>query len=144
MPVLNSTQRDLLEKAVIKARRLSVRGAYNTLKAFAVDNKEPYAHMSAEERELRNHLRSKARLLGDSTIADGGHTIEKLAYELAYEYWHQMLFAKFLEANGLLVHPEHEIAVSMEECEELGQEEGFEDKWQAAASYASKMLTGYF
>ena len=144
MPVLNSKQRSQLEKAVIKARRLSVRGAYNTLKAFAVDNNEPYAHMSADERALRNQLRSKARLLGDSTTAIGGHTIDKLAYELAYEYWHQMLFAKFLEANSLLMHPEHEIAVSMEECEELGQEEGFDDKWQAAASYASKMLPAIF
>jgi hypothetical protein len=144
MSVLNSTQRGYLEKAVIKARRLSVRGAYNTLKAFAVDNSEPYSHMSADDRELRNHLRSKARLLGDSTISDGSHTIDKLAYELAYEYWHQMLFAKFLEANELLWHPEHEIAVSLEECEELGQEEGFDDKWQAAASYASKMLPAIF
>lgn len=144
MPVLNSTQRSLLEKAVIKARRLSVRGAFNSLKAFAVDHKEPYSHMSAEERELRNKLRSKARLLGDNTTVDGGHTIDKLAYELAYEFWHQMLFAKFLEANGLLIHPEHEIAVSLEECEELGPEEGFEDKWEAAASYASKMLPAIF
>ena len=72
MPVLNSSQRSQLEKAVIKARRLSVRGAYNTLKAFAVDNNEPYAHMSADERALRNQLRSKARLLGDSTTAIGG------------------------------------------------------------------------
>ena len=144
MSVLNSTQRSQLEKAVIKARKLSVRGAYNTLKAFAVNNYEPYAHMSAEDRELRNKLRSKARLLGDTTTVDGGHTIDKLAYELAYEYWHQMLFAKFLEANSLLMHPEHEIAVSMEECEELGQEEGFENKWQAAANYASKMLPAIF
>ena len=42
------------------------------------------------------------------------------------------------------MHPEHEIAVSMEECEELGQEEGFDDKWQTAASYASKMLPAIF
>jgi hypothetical protein len=144
MPVLDSSQRSQLEKAVIKARKLSVRGAYNTLKAFAVDNNEPYAHMSADERALRNQLRSKARLLGDKTISDGTHSIDKLAYELAYEYWHQMLFAKFLEANSLLMHPEHEIAVSMEECEELGQEEGFDDKWQAAANYASKMLPAIF
>src|SRR5690606_20518259 len=144
MSVLNSTQRSSLEKAVIKARRLSVRGAYNALKAFAVDHKEPYAHMNAEERELRNQLRSKARLMGDHTTAEGGHTIEKLAYELAYEYWHQMLFAKFLEANGLLMHPGHGISVSLEECEELAPEEGFDNKWQAAANYASKMLPAIF
>lgn len=144
MPVLNSSQRNQLEKAVIKARTLSLRGAYNSLKAFAVDHKEPYSHMSAEERKLRNQLRSKARLLGDQTTADGGHTIDKLAYELAYEYWHQMLFAKFLEANGLLMHPEHGISISLEECEELGHEEGFENKWQTAANYASKMLPAIF
>ena len=144
MSVLDSTQRSHLEKAVIKARRLSVRGAYNSLKAFAVDHKEPYSHMNAEERELRIQLRSKARLMGDNTTADGGHTIEKLAYELAYEYWHQMLFAKFLEANGLLVHPGHCISVSLEECEELAPEEGFDNKWQAAANYASKMLPAIF
>src|SRR5690606_20563978 len=73
-----------------------------------------------------------------------GHTIGKLAYELAYEYWHQMLFAKFLEANGLLMHPEHGISVSLEEWEELAQEEGFDNKWQAAAHYASKMLPAIF
>jgi hypothetical protein len=144
MSVLNSTQRGKLEKAVIKARRLSVIGAYNTLKAFAVDKNEPYAHITPEERALRNQLRNKARLLGDHTTIDGGHTIDKLAYELAYEYWHQMLFAQFLEANALLIHPDHEIAVSMEECEELGQEEGFENKWQASANYASKMLPAIF
>lgn len=144
MAVLNSKQRDKLEKAVIKARRLSVNGAYNALKAFAVDHSEPYAHMSPTERQLRNELRSKARLLGDTTTRDGGHTIDKIAYELAYEYWHQMLFAKFLEANGLLMHPEHDIAVSMQECEELCSEEGFYNKWQAAASYASKMLPAIF
>jgi hypothetical protein len=144
MAVLNSTQRNSLEKAVIKARKLSVLGAYNALKAFAVDHKEPYAHMSAEERELRNQLRSKARLMGDHTTSDGGHTIDKLAYELAYESWHQMLFAKFLEANSLLMHPDHGISVSLEECEELAQEEGFDNKWQAAAHYASKMLPAIF
>ena len=144
MAVLNTKERSQLEKAVIKARRLSVKGAYNTLQAFAVNHNEPFAHMSAEERALRNQLRSKARLLGDTTTKDSGHKIEKLAYELAYEYWHQMLFAKFLEANGLLMHPEHQIAVSMQECEELSSEEGFDNKWQAAANYASKMLPAIF
>lgn len=144
MAVLNSSQRNTLEKAVLAARRASEQGAVNALKAFAVHHHEPYAHMSGEERALRNHLRSKARLLGDHTTKDGGHTIHKLAYELAYEYWHRMLFARFLEANDLLIHPEYEMAVSLEECEELGAEEGHEDKWVAAAYYASKMLPAIF
>lgn len=144
MAVLNSSQRNTLEKAVLAARRASEQGAINALKAFAVHHHEPYAHMSGEDRALRNHLRSKARLLGDHTTKDGGHTINKLAYELAYEYWHRMLFARFLEANDLLIHPEHEMAVSLEECEELSTEEGHENKWIAAAYYASKMLPAIF
>ncbi len=144
MAVLDSSQRNKLEKAVIKARRFSLQGATNALKAFAVHHKEPYAHMSAEERALRNQLRAKARLLGDTTRPDGGHTIGKIAYELAYEYWHRMLFARFLEANELLIHPVHNIAVTLEECEELGKEEGHDDKWQTAAYYASKMLPNIF
>lgn len=144
MAVLNSSQRNTLEKAVLAARRASEQGAVNALKAFAVHHHEPYAHMSGEERALRNHLRSKARLLGDHTTHDGGHTINKLAYELAYEYWHRMLFARFLEANDLLIHPEHQMAVSLEECEELADEEGHDDKWVAAAYYASKMLPAIF
>jgi hypothetical protein len=144
MAVLNSTQRNTLEKAVLVARRAAEQGATNALQAFAVHHHEPYGHMTMEDRALRNHLRSKARLLGDKTTSDGGHTIAKLAYELAYEYWHRMLFAKFLEANDLLIHPVHEMAISLEECEELGKEEGYEDKWVAAAYYASKMLPAIF
>ncbi len=71
MAVLDSTQRGNLEKAVIKARALSLQGAVNTLRAFAVHHHEPYSHMDADERALRNQLRSKARLLGDTTKANG-------------------------------------------------------------------------
>ena len=144
MTLLDSTQRGKLEKAVIKARELSLQGAVNALRAFAVHHHEPYSHMDIDERVLRNELREKARLLGDNTTPNKGHTIAKLAYELAYEYWHRMLFARFLEANNLLIHPEHNIAVTLEECDELGKEEGHDDKWQAAAHYASKMLPNIF
>jgi len=144
MAVLNASQRGKLERAVIKARESSYKGAISALESFAVHNKEPFKHMSANERLLRNQLRQKGRLLGDKTKPDGGHTIDKLAYELAYEYWHRMLFARFLEANNLLIHPVHKISVSLEECEELGTEEGFNDKWQAAAYYASKMFPSIF
>ncbi len=99
--------------------------------------------MDAEQRSLRNRLRHKARLLGDAVLDKGEHQIDHLAYELAYEYWHQMLFAKFLEANGLLMHTSG-VAVSMEDCEELAREEAYADKWAAAADYASRMLPAIF
>lgn len=143
MAVLTTQQRNKLESAVKQARKLAETGARNALHSLAVDHTEPFAHMSADQRALRNRLRNKARLLGDELSASGGQGIDHLAYELAYEYWHKMLFAKFLEANGLLIHSDG-VAVTMEECEELAREEGFADKWDAAASYASKMLPAIF
>ena len=143
MAVLTTQQRNILENTVIKARKLAESGARNALQSLAVDHSEPFAHMSTEQRTLRNRLRNKARLLGDELSTSGRQGIDHVAYELAYEYWHKMLFAKFLEANGLLIHSDG-VAVTMEECEELAREEGFADKWDAAASYASKMLPAIF
>ncbi|MFM1755920.1 MAG: hypothetical protein RL621_844, partial [Bacteroidota bacterium] len=144
MAVLTSQQRNVLEAAVKQARKVAEIGAFNALKAMAVNNAEPFSHMSAEQRTLRNSLRSKARLLGDELPASGAQRIDNLSYELAYETWHKMLFAKFLEANDLLIHTASSVAVSMEDCEELAQDEGFLDKWDAAANYASKMLPAIF
>ncbi len=143
MTVLTQQQRNTLESAVKQARRVSEAGAWNALRAFAVDNPEPFPHMNPEQRGLRNRLRSKARLLGDELPSSGHQQIDQLSYELAYEYWHKMLFAKFLEANGLLMHPDG-VSVTMEECEELAKEGGYSDKWDIAASFASKMLPAIF
>ncbi len=142
MAVLTSVQRNILEKAVIQARRLAQTGADNALRALAVNEAEPFSHQSSNHRELRNRLRSKARLLGDE-LSNRIQSIDHLAYELAYEYWHKMLFARFLEANSLLIHPQG-VVVTMEECEELAKAEGHSDKWSAAASYASRMLPAIF
>ncbi|MFN8320102.1 MAG: Eco57I restriction-modification methylase domain-containing protein, partial [Saprospiraceae bacterium] len=143
MAALTPQQRNTLESAVKQARKVAEQGAFNALHAMAVNHPEPYAHMDATDRSLRNSLRSKARLLGDALQANGAHEINHLSYELAYETWHKMLFAKFLEANQLLMHPDG-VAVTMEDCEELGKEEGYADKWDAAANYASRMLPAIF
>jgi hypothetical protein len=143
MAVLSTQQRNTLESAVKQARKVAEQGAYNALHAMAVDHPEPFAHMDTNERSLRNSLRSKARLLGDELKANSEQAIYHLSYELAYETWHKMLFAKFLEANHLLMHPDG-VAVTMEDCEELGKEEGYADKWDAAANYASRMLPAIF
>jgi len=143
MPVLTSQQRSKLEAAVKSARKISETGASDALHTLAVDHHEPFAHMDSNQRALRNILRSKARLLGDELLATGVQKVDHLAYELAYETWHKMLFAKFLEANGLLMHPDG-VAITLEDCEELSKEEHFADKWDAAAEYASKMLPAIF
>lgn len=143
MAVLSSAQRKALEKTVIQARSLAETGAVNALRALAVDHHEPFAHMDPKARELRNMLRAKARLLGDQRHETGRQEIQLLSYELAYEFWHKMLFARFLEANGLLMHPDG-VAVSLEDCEELAPAEGFADKWDIATAYASGMLPAIF
>lgn len=143
MPVLSPQQRTTLEKAVKEARKTSEIGAFNALQASAVNHAEPFAHMTPEQRTLRNALRSKARLLGDELEPNGIQQISNLAYELAYETWHKMLFATFLEANDLLMHHSG-IAVTFADCEELAKEENYTDKWDAAAAYASKMLPAIF
>ena len=144
MRVLTAQQRNILEKAVIRARNIAEEGATNGLKNLAVDQFEPFQHQTPEQRSLRNVLRAKARLLGDERLDNGAHEIQNLAYELAYEYWHKLLFARFLEANNLLIHPTMGVAVTLEELEELAPEEGYADKWDAAASYASHMLPAIF
>jgi hypothetical protein len=143
MAVLTSQQRSQLEKAVKDARKVAEEGAKNALRTLAVDHPEPFAHMTPEQRALRNNLRAKARLLGDELLENKIQNIGQLAYELAYETWHKMLFARFLDANNLLMHPEG-VAVTLQECEELAPDEGYADKWEAASGYASRMLPAIF
>ncbi len=143
MAVLTPQQRTTLESTVQLARKTAEQGAFNALHTMAVDHPEPFGHMDSKQRSLRNRLRSKARLLGDELQSNGIQGINNLSYELAYETWHKMLFAKFLEANNLLMHPDG-VAVTMQDCEELAIEEGCVDKWDAAANYASRMLPAIF
>ena len=107
------------------------------LHGLAVDSPEPFAHMSAAQRTLRNSLRSKARLLGDMLTANGTQKIDHLTYELAYETWHKMLFAKFLEANELAHAPGWSRCNDGEIAKSCAKKRAFVDKWDAAANYAS-------
>src|SRR5208337_5000223 len=80
---------------------------------------------------------------GDRRHADGRQEIDQLTQELAYEYWHRMLFARFLAENHLLMHPDG-VAVSLEECEELAASERASNGYVLAARYASRMLPQIF
>ena len=55
-----------------------------------------------------------------------------------------MLFARFLEASDLLMHPEHGVSVGMDDLAELAEEEGDAGAYAAAARYAAHMLPGIF
>jgi len=55
-----------------------------------------------------------------------------------------MLFARFLAENDLLVHPELDVAVTLEDCEALADEEDVRDGFELAAQFATGMLPQIF
>ncbi len=144
MQSLPTGLRQQLERAVIEARVVAETGAHAALEELAVHHHEPYGHMDTNQRTLRRRLRAHARLLGDRLETPrGGHTIEHLIQETAYEHWHGMLFARFLSENGLLIEPENNVAVTLDECDDLAREKG-SDKWVLASQYAHSMLPQVF
>ena len=144
MKTLDPNLRRQLERTVADAREVGEVGARVALEGLAVDHREPYPHMGADQRALRQRLRARGRQLGDSRDPRSrSQGIEHLVHECAYEHWHGMLFARFLAENHLLIEPEHGVPVTLEECEELGKEEGA-DKWTMAARFAHGMLPQVF
>ena len=143
MPTLASDLRNKLERVVIDARDAAEVGARAALEALAVHHHEPYPHMKPAQRELRNHLRARARQLGDRQDTSGRLAIDHLAGECGYEHWHRMLFARFLAENGLLIEPQENMAISLAEAEELAKEDGV-DVWVYASRCAQDMLPQIF
>lgn len=143
MSILPIELRCKLKKTIIEARDIAESGAKAALETLAVQHYEPYDHMTPDQRQLRNHLRARARQLGDKQEKSGKLEITHLVWECAYEHWHRMLFARFLADNDLLIEPEMGVAVSLEECEELATEDGT-DLWSLASSFAQQMLPKIF
>ena len=144
MNTLPPALRRSLERAAAGAREVAEQGARAALEALAVHEREPWAHMTADQRALRNRLRAHGRQLGDKRDAQSGaQGIERLVRECACEHWHGMLFARFLAENNLLIDPLTEVPVTLAECEELAREEG-RDKWSFAADLAQCMLPQVF
>ena len=136
--------RKRLERAIADAREVAEAGARAALETLAVHLREPYGHMGSEERTLRRRLRAHGRQLGDRlNVRSGTQSIDRLVHECAYEHWHSMLFACFLAENHLLMEPESGVAVTLDECEELGKDEDL-DRWGMAARFAHRMLPQVF
>lgn len=142
--VLNSDQRRFLDAQTQRAREAAQRAAEDALRALAVAEPSRPGYLSDEQNKLRLALRDKARQLGDDT-ARAGSALTNLVHDVAYEQWHRLLFARFLEVNGLLRHPEYrEIPLSLEDCGDLASELGEPDAWAVAARFASEILPGVF
>ncbi|MBS0265405.1 MAG: SAM-dependent DNA methyltransferase [Planctomycetes bacterium] len=143
MPAIDCKLRSQLDTVCQEAREKAEEAARSALVKRAVDVAEPHAHFKLAEKMMRNRLRARGRQAGDLRLANKTQTIDQLTQELAYEYWHRMLFARFLAENHLLMHPDG-VAVSLEECEELAADEGAPNGFMLAARYASKMLPQVF
>ena len=144
MNPLSQTLRKQLERTIVDARDVAESGSLAAFQALAVHERESYRHMDGNQRALRRRLRAHGRQLGDRRDARSGkQAIERLVRECAYEHWHGMLFARFLAENRLLIEPELEISVTLEECEELAKDKGT-DNWVLAARFAQRMLPQVF
>jgi hypothetical protein len=147
---LTKDLRSKFENTIVNAREIAEEAAMISLEQLGVEKSSPYSYLSETQRELRRKLRAHGRQLGD--IRDSKteeQEIERLIEEVAYEYWHRMLFARFLAENNLLMYYEDDdlenaVPVSLSECEEMAPEMDFTNGWELAAKFATKMLPQVF
>lgn len=144
MPALPSDLRKQLENVCVAARGLAETGARSALQKRAVDAAKPHRHFEKADKDLRNRLRARGRQIGDELGKDDTQSIDQLTQELAYEYWHRMLFARFLAENGLLIDPDLDTSVDLDYCEEVAAKKGAANGYALAARFASKMLPEIF
>ncbi|WP_300437113.1 DNA methyltransferase [Zoogloea sp.] len=141
--------RTQLENTVKAAREAAEKGARAALSQLAVGEAKAPDYLTDELKALRRRLRAHGRALGDNKAADDTQGLQHLVWEVAYEHWHRMLFARFLAENGLLLW-EPGAAVSLDDCEALVQETdpmmnlGAKTKWELAGKLAARMLPQVF
>jgi type I restriction-modification system DNA methylase subunit len=149
---LDKALRRALEATVVKARDIAELAAGQALVRLSVGDAKPADYLNEEQRQLRTRLRAHGRQLGDIKQAGGQQSLNKLITEVAYEHWHRMLFARFLEQNHLLMYDEH-TPLTLAECNELVQdadtlrdelERRCKSGWELAGVLASKMLPQIF
>lgn len=149
---LDKALRRALEATVVKARDIAELAASQALTRLSVGEAKAADYLNDQQRQLRTCLRAHGRQLGDSKQANGQQSLNKLITEVAYEHWHRMLFARFLEQNHLLMYDEH-TPLTLSECSELVQdpdtlrdelERRCHSGWELAGVLASKMLPQIF
>lgn len=146
---LTKPLRTQLENTVKAARDVAEKGACATLSQLAVVDAKAPDYLTDELKALRRRLRAHGRALGDKKAGDDTQALQHLIWEVAYEHWHRMLFARFLAENGLLLW-EPGAAVSLDDCEALVQEAdpamnlGAKTKWELAGKLAARMLPQVF
>jgi hypothetical protein len=140
--------RSQLESTVKSARDVAEKAALAALRQLAVSEAKAPDYLSDELKALRRRLRAHSRALGDVKAEDDSQSLQHLVWEVAYEHWHRMLFASFLEANHLLLW-EPGAAFTLDNCQELIDQSpelalGSRTKWELAGKLAARMLPQVF
>jgi len=143
---LDKNLRSKLEKTIVDARRIAEEAARIALERIEVQKAKPRSSLSDDEKQLHTRLRAHGLQLGDNrNSSTKEQELYLLIEETAYQYWHRMLFARFLAENGLLMYTETgtPVPISLADCKELAKERG-EDALELAARLAAKMLPQIF
>ncbi|MBM0491106.1 SAM-dependent DNA methyltransferase [Aeromonas jandaei] len=141
---LDKTLRTQLESTVLAAREVVETACREEIERLGVADATVPAFLNDAQRKLRNRLRAHARQLGDPLHDNGKQETAHLLAEMAYEQWHRMLFARFLEQNDLLMYDAY-TPVTLDECAELLEEEtDCASAWELAGRLAAKMLPQVF
>jgi hypothetical protein len=140
--------RSQLEKAVKAARDIAEHAAQAALTQLAVGEAKVPDYLTDEQKALRRTLRTHGRALGDTKLKDGTQEVQHLVWEVAYEHWHRMLFARFLAESGLLLW-ELGAAVSLDDCRDMVDNhpelaQGAKSQWELASKLAGRMLPQVF
>ncbi len=144
--------RSQLENTVKSARDVAEKAALAALRQLAVSEAKAPDYLSDDLKALRRRLRAHGRALGDVKAKDDTQGLQHLVWEVAYEHWHRMLFARFLAENGLLMW-ELGAPVSLEDCQNLvdheqamleGEKLSSKTQWELAGKLAARMLPQVF
>ncbi len=140
--------RTQLENTVKAARDVAEKAGKAALAQLAVGESKAPDYLSAAQKALRRSLRSHGRALGDAKHKDETQEITHLVWEVAYEHWHRMLFARFLAENNLLMW-EPGAAVSLDDCRDMVDNHpdmamGAKSHWELAGKLAARMLPQVF
>ncbi len=140
--------RTQLENTVKAARDVAEKAGRATLTQLAVSEAKAPDYLSTDQKALRRNLRAHGRALGDAKHTDDTQELQHLVWEVAYEHWHRMLFARFLAENNLLMW-EPGAAVSLDDCRDMVDNHpdmamGAKSHWELAGKLAARMLPQVF
>ncbi len=140
--------RTQLENAVKAARDVAEQAARAALAQLAVAEAKAPDYLTDDLEALRRRLRAHGRALGDTKHTNDAQGTQRLVWEVAYEHWHRMLFARFLAENGLLMW-EPGASVSLDDCRDMVDQHpdpalGAKSQWELAGKLAARMLPHVF